>query len=248
MKKKAILFVMAVLSVLGVRAQMIAYSVSTRIAGEPGTPTVIDLQGNYGKDLSGLVFDAEGNAENGPVENVKGFPIGFNFRYNGQSMRYFLIGSDLAVQLSPTKYISTEVHRNKSTWFSNMDIHDVIGMAPRYGVYGLEDAQISFWLEGQEEGYRALCIEYKNIDFQNGGAWGTEGDFCGAKATVQYRLYEHDNNIEMKVKGFQPFDPGRYNNICIGILGLSNDFVQVQSWDGSVVSALDNGKIGRAHV
>lgn len=241
MKKKAILFVMAVLSVLGVQAQMIAYSVSTRIAGEPGTPTVIDLQGNYGKDLSGLVFDAEGNAENGPVENVKGFPIGFNFRYNGQSMRYFLIGSDLAVQLSPTKYISTEVHRNKSTWFSNMDIHDVIGMAPRYGVYGLEDAQISFWLEGQEEGYRALCIEYKNIDFQNGGAWGTEGDFCGAKATVQYRLYEHDNNIEMKVKGFQPFDPGRYNNICIGILGLSNDFVQVQSWDGSVVSALDNG-------
>ena len=39
MKKTAILFLMTVLSVLGVQAQMIAYSVSTRVEAEPGPPT-----------------------------------------------------------------------------------------------------------------------------------------------------------------------------------------------------------------
>ncbi|MBQ7461158.1 MAG: starch-binding protein [Bacteroidaceae bacterium] len=238
MKKTFLLFAMSLLSVLGAQAQMIAYSVSTRVDGEPGPPTTIDLQGNTGKDLSGLMFDAEGNVLKDPVENARGFPIGFDFRYNGQRMRYFLIGSDLEVQLSPTKYISTEVHRNKGYWFTTTGIHDVIGMSPRQGVYGLEDTQISFWLEGEMDGYRVLCIEYKNIDFQT--TWSGVEDYCGSKATIQYRLYEHDGNIEMKVKGFQPVDTGTYNFFRIGILGLPNDFVQVQSWDGSIVSSRDN--------
>lgn len=240
MKKTAILFLMTVLSVLGVQAQMIAYSVSTRFEAEPGPPTIIDLQGNTGEDLAGLMFDAEGNVLEDPVENARGFPIGFDFRYNGQRMKYFLIGSDLIVQLSPSKLISTEAHMNRISMFTQEGIHDVFGMIPREGVYGLDDTQISYWLEGEEEGYRILCIEYKNIDFGNGGSWGTEGEFCGAKATVQYRLYEHDNNIEMKVKGFRPADPGSYNFFRVGILGLSGDFAQVQSWDGSIVSSRDN--------
>lgn len=238
MRKKAILFVMAVLAVLGAQAQMIAYSVSTRVEGEPEPPTFIDLQGTTGTDLSGRIIDAEGNIEDGPAQNAEGFPIGFDFRYNGQRMRYFLIGSDLEVQLSPTKYISTEVHRNKGYWFTTTGIHDVIGMSPRQGVYGLEDTQISFWLEGEMDGYRVLCIEYKNIDFQT--TWSGVEDYCGSKATIQYRLYEHDGNIEMKVKGFQPVDTGTYNFFRIGLLGLSNDFVQMQSWDGNIVSSRDN--------
>ena len=240
MKKTATLILTALLSVLGAQAQMIAYSVSTRVEAEPGPPTIIDLQGNTGEDLAGLMFDAEGNVLEDPVENAPGFPIGFDFRYNGQRMKYFLIGSDLMVQLSPSKLISTVAHLNRIPLFTTEGIHDVFGMIPREGVYGLDDTQISYWLEGEEEGYRVLCIEYKNIDFRNGGGWGTEGEFCCAKATVQYRLYEHDNNIEMKVKGFRPADPGRYNYFRVGILGLPADFAQVQSWDGSIVSSRDN--------
>ena len=240
MKKTFILILMALLSVLGAQAQMIAYSVSTRVEAEPGPPTIIDLQGYTGEDLAGLMFDAEGNVLFNAVENAPGFPIGFDFRYNGQRMKYFLIGSDLMVQLSPSKLISTEAHKHNITLFTTDGIHDVFGMISREGVYGLDDTQISYWLEGEEEGYRVLCIEYKNIDFRNGGGWGTEGEFCGAKATVQYRLYEHDNNIEMKVKGFRPADPGRYNFFRVGILGLPADFAQVQSWDGSIVSSRDN--------
>ena len=239
MKKRLSLFVLAMLAVLGVQAQMIAYSVSTNVVGEPGEPTVIDLQGTTGKDLSGCVIDADGNIEFNAAEGLKGFPIGFEFRYNSQKMTHFLIGTDLEVQLSPTETVSTAVHQNRVNAFTTEGIHDVIGMFPREGVYGLEDTQISFWLEGQE-GYRALVIEYKNIDFGNGGGWGTQGEFCGAKATIQYRLYEQSGNIEMKVKGMKPSDPGNYNFFRIGILGDAKDFVQVQSWDGSVVSARDN--------
>lgn len=231
---------MAILSVLGAQAQMAAYSVSTRVVGEPGPPTIIDLQGYTGEDLAGLMFDAEGYILEHNDENAKGFPIGFDFRYNGQRMRYFLINSDLRIQLSPTEYISTVLHQNTITWFTTEGIHDAIGISPRFGVWGREDSQISFWLEGEEEGYHTLCVEYKNLDFSNGSGYGTEGEYCGARATVQIRLYEHDSNIEIKVKGFQPTDPGRYNYFRIGILGLPNDFVQVQSWDGSIVSSRDN--------
>lgn len=239
--KRLTFLAMAFFAVLSASAQMIAYSVSTNVVGEPGEPTVIDLQGTTGKDLSGIMIDADGNMEFNAVEGAKGFPIGFEFRYNSQKMTHFLIGTDLAVQLSPTETISTVIHtgNNRVAGFTTTGIHDVIGMFPREGVYGLEDTQISYWLEGQE-GYRALVIEYKNIDFGNGGGWGTTGEMCGAKATIQYRLYEQSGNIEMKVKGMKPTEPGNYNFFRIGILGDANDFVQVQKWDGSVISARDN--------
>ncbi len=239
MKKLFSTLALAVFGVLSMSAQMIAYSVSANVAAEPGEPTVIDLQGTVGSDLSGLMIDAEGNMEFNSVEDAKGFPIGFEFRYNGQKMTHFLIGSDLEIQLSPTETISTEIHKNMITGFTTEGIHDVIGMFPREGVYGLDNTQISYWLEGNE-GNRVLCIEYKDIDFGNGGGWGTNGEFCGADATIQYRLYEQSGNIEMKVKGFEPTDPGRYNFFRMGILGDSNDFIQVHAWDGSVVSASDN--------
>ena len=239
MKKRLSLFVMAFMAVLAAQAQMIAYSVSTNVVGEPGEPTVIDLQGYTGTDLKGLMFDADGNGVFNAVEDAKGFPIGFDFRYNSKKMTHFLIGSDMMIQLSPTETISTVAHLNRIKLFTTDGIHDVIGIIPREGVWGLDDTKISYWTEGTE-GYRALVIEYKNIDFGNGGGWGTEGEFCGAKATVQFRLYEQNGNIEMKVKGMKPADPGRYNFFRVGILGDSNDFVQVQSWDGTVISARDN--------
>ena len=236
MKKRLSLFVLALLAAAGMQAQMIAYSVQANVVGEPGEPTVIDLQGTTGKDLSKTVFDADGNIEFNSAEDLTGFPIGFEFRFNSQKMTHFLIGGDGEIQLSPTETISTNVHKNYSSWFTNSGCNNVIGIAPRQGFYGLEDTQISYWLEG-EEGYRALVIEYKNVDFQ--GTYNAENDYCGAKATILYRLYEKNGNIEMKVSGFKPVNTGSNNFMRIGILGDSNDFVEVQSWDGSIYSASD---------
>ena len=63
MKKSISLFMLAMLAVLGMKAQMIAYTVTTNVVGEPGEPTVIDLQDKEGVDLSGLMIDAEGNTD-----------------------------------------------------------------------------------------------------------------------------------------------------------------------------------------
>ena len=237
MKKKLFLFATAILAAAGMQAQMIAYTVQTNVVGEPGTPTVIDLQGTTGKELSGIMIDADGNLEFNSVEDAKGFPIGFEFRFNSQKMTHFLIGGDGEIQLSPTETISTDVHKNSSYWFNTNGIHDVIGISPREGFYGLEDTQISYWLEG-EKGTRALVIEYKNVDFL--GTYNAEHDYCGAKATILYRLYEKSGNFEIKVKGFKPVNTGSNNFMRIGILGDSNDFLQVQAWDGSIYSSRDN--------
>ena len=69
---------------------------------------MIDLQGVTGKELSGLIIDADGNMEFESVVNAKGFPIGFDFMYNGKKMTHFLIGTDLEIQLSPGESVSTQ--------------------------------------------------------------------------------------------------------------------------------------------
>ncbi len=240
MKKRLSLLALAFLAVLTTSAQMIAYSVNTNYVGEPGTPTVIDLQGTQGTDFSGLMIDADGNLTFNNVENAKCFPIGFDFGYNSQTMKYFLIGTDGEIQLSPTETCSTDVHKNFSNMFTTSGCHDAFGIVMRNGTFGYEDTEISYWLEGIE-GTRALCIQYKNIGLQTASYYTDQKDV--AKATIQYRLYEKSGNIEMKVSGFKPYDGadvGNYNFLRIGILGDSNDFVQIQSYDGSVISAKDN--------
>lgn len=236
MKKRLALLALTVLAVLSASAQMIAYQVTTNVQGQPGTPTVVDLQGTVKEDLKGLIIDADGNLEFNSVEDAKGFPIGFDFGFNGQVMKYFLIGTDGEIQLSATESISTSVHKDASNMFTNGS-HDVFGIVTREGAYGYEDTQISYWLEGVEGTY-ALCIEYKNLGFKAG--FMGQADDCGNKATIQYRLYQKSGNIEMKVNGMQPTDAGRYNFMRIGILGDASDFVQIQSYDGSVISARDN--------
>ena len=243
MKKIFSLLLMALLTTVGMRAQMIAYDVTTATSEltELTGATIVDLQGTTGTDLSGLALDADGNMEFNTADELKGFPIGFNFNYNGQMMTHFLINTDLKLQLSAKETITTDFHKkdNMVAYYTTEGIHDVIGISPREGVYGLDDTQISYITTGSE-GNRVLTVEYKNIDFGNGGGWGTENEYCGTKATIQFRLYEQSGNIEMQVSGMKPTEPGRYNFMRVGILGSSKDFVQVQAWDGSVVSARDN--------
>lgn len=236
MKKILSLLVTAMLGVLTASAQMIAYQVTATVPGTPGEPTVIDLQGTTGTDFSKLMLDADGNLNFNTAEDVKAFPIGFDFGYNGQTMKYFLIGTDGEIQLSPVETVSTDLHKNFNSMFTGSDYHDAFGIILRNGFFGYDDTQISYWPEGAG----VLCIQYKNVGLQT-ASWSSDQKDV-AKATIEYRLYQN-GNIEMKVSGFKPFDGadvGSYNFMRIGILGDANDFVQIQSYDGSVISASDN--------
>ena len=96
MKKISALLATALLGILPASAQMIAYEVTTTTADYVGLEgaTVVDLQGTVGTDLKGLMLDADGNMNFNTAEDVTGFPIGFDFGYNGQTMKDFLIGTD----------------------------------------------------------------------------------------------------------------------------------------------------------
>ena len=150
MKKRLSFLALALLAVLSASAQMIAYTVQTKVEGPAGTPTVIDLQGNTGVDFSGLMIDAEGNLEFNDVIDAKAFPIGFDFGYNSQVMKYFLIATNGMIQLSPTETVSSVVHKNNVTVFTDSGNHDAFGLIMRNGMFGYDDTQISYWLEGDD--------------------------------------------------------------------------------------------------
>jgi hypothetical protein len=239
MKKISAFLATALLGIMPASAQMIAYEVTTTTADYVGLEgaTVVDLQGTVGTDLEGLMLDADGNMNFNTAEDVTGFPIGFDFDYNGQTMKYFLIGTDGEIQLSPTQVITTDLHKSAASFFKNSGIHDAFGITARQGAYGYADTEISYKTEG-EAGSRVLTIQYKNLGFQT--TWSADADECGNKAQIQYRLYEATGNIAMQVSGFQPQETGNYHFMHVGILGDPYDFVQIYSWDGEEYGASDN--------
>ena len=237
MKKRLSFLALAILTVLSASAQMIAYTVQTKVQGAPGTPTVLDLQGNTGTDFSGLMIDADGNLEFNDVIDAKAFPIGFDFGYNSQVMKYFLVGTNGMIQLSPTETVSTKVHKDNVQVFEDTGNSNAFGLVMRNGMFGYDDTQISYWLEGDD----VLCIQYKNVGLQT-ASWRSDRKDV-AKATIEYRLYQKSGNIEMTLNGFKPYDDadvGSSNFMRIGILGDPGDFLEIQSYDGKVVSARDN--------
>ncbi|MBQ3631618.1 MAG: starch-binding protein [Prevotella sp.] len=236
--KRLTFLAMVFFAVLSASAQMIAYSVQTRVEGAPGTPTVIDLQGTTGTDFSKLLLDNDGNLNFNAAEDVTAFPIGFDFGYNSQQMKYFVIGSDGFIQLFPDETVTTSVHTLQGNLFNNADAHDVVGLVMRNGFYGYDDSEISYWTEGTE-GSRALAVQWKNVGVRTNNNW--EQDVC-AKATVIVRLYENNGNIEIKVSGFKPYDdvaPGNYNFMRIGILGDASDRLMVRNFEGTDYTAQD---------
>ena len=240
MKQRLSLLVLALLAVFAARAQMIAYDVqTTTTAYEDVTGgTVIDLQGTVGTELAKLMLDADGNLNFNTADEVTAFPIGFDFGYNSKTMKYFLVGTDGEILLSTEEIVTTDLHKNTNGMFNNSALHDAFGIILRNGVYGYDDTEISYKLEG-EEGSRVLVIQYKNLGLQTNSNWEKD-DY--AKANIQYRLYEATGNVEMKVSGFKPYEgiESRFHFMRIGILGDPNDRLLIYNYEGTEFGTRDN--------
>ena len=240
MKKRLTLFVMAILAVLTAQAQVIAYEVQKKVKQDPPAPTVVDLQGTTGKDLSKVLLDADGNINFNAADDVTAFPIGFDFGYNGYTMKYFLLEGDGAVLLSPTEKVSTAVHVLGTTAAANILTSDkaenMFGAIVRTGSYGLDDTEISYVTSG-EEGNRVLTICYKNMGIQS-NSWNVETE--AAKVTLEYKIYEATGNIEMCLSGYKPYaDVGNYNFIRIGIVGDKGDWLFLSDYEATSLSQKD---------
>ena len=233
MKQRLTLLAMALIAVFTARAQMIAYDVQTTTTDYEDVTggTVVDLQETVGKDFSKLLLDNDGNLNFTAAEDVTAFPIGFDFAYNSKVMKYFLIGTNGEILLSDVETVSTNIHQNSgANLFSNNNYDNFFGISSREGYYGLDDTEISYKTEG-EAGSRVLVIQYKNIDLR--GTYNAANDYCGAKANIQYRLFEATGNLQIKVSGFKPENTGSSNFMRLGIVGDKGDRLLVTSYDGS---------------
>lgn len=218
------------------QAQMFAWEVKTTNADYTDITggTVLDLQGTVGEDFANLLIDADGELYFNTAEDVKAFPIGFDFGYNSKTMKYFLIGTDGEILLSDVETITTDIHTNGgANLFTNNNYENFFGFSMRNGFYGYEDTEISYKLEG-DAGDRVLIIQYKNLAVPT-ASWNADQKDV-AKAQLQYRLYEKSGNISIQVSGFKPFDGadvGSSNFTRLGLVGDKGDRQLVNSFDGS---------------
>lgn len=199
--------------------------------------TVIDLQGNVGNDLSKVLFDADGNANFNAAEQVTAFPIGFDFGYNGYTMKYFLLTGDGAIMLYADKVVSTSAHvvglASPAYAFAGDNCQNSFGVVAREGAFGYNDTEISYKLEG-EAGNRVLTIQYKNLGWRS-TSWDVNEI---AKVQLQYRLFEATGNIEMKLNNWKPFegvDCGKGNWVIAGLNGdgKSRNWMFLKDYDAA---------------
>ena len=190
--KKLLLMAALCLTTLAAEAQsMIAYNLKTTNSAlvpiTDGTSVPVDYTG---AEFSKLIIDGDGNANFNAIEaGTQGYPIGFNFTFDGKQMNQFGIGTDGTLYLGKDG-IQAGAQTNPFLTFEN-DSNN-IGLVSIGGTWGLDDTKISYKTEGTA-GNRTLIVQYENLGIADRFA-----NTAVAKVTLQYRLYEN-GNIQFKL-------------------------------------------------
>lgn len=193
-----------------------------------GTEVPIDDMGQNGELYSKTIIDGTGtNNYYGPV-TAQGFPIGFDFDYNGQTMNQFLISTDGYIMLGKDN-VTSSVTSSPFFIFSNDDDTNLFGTVFIENYYGSANTSISYKLEGEAPN-RVLVIQYKDIELR--GRW--DDTKVVAKGQIQYRLYESTNNISFTFSGFKPAEGTEsditYYSAKMGLLGNSGDRIMLSDF------------------
>lgn len=196
-----------------------------------GTVVPVDYTG---EDFSGIVITGDGELNSSAIEaGTEGFPIGFNFNFDGKDMNQFAIGTDGIIFLGQDG-VEVPAQNNPFLAFNSGRGADNLGIVPIGGMFGLDSTQISYKTY-QEDGHNVLLVQYHNLGV--GDRWG---DNAVAVADIQYRLYD-TGNIQIKLSGFKPFDDASLNycSFKIGIHGTGDDRLMVAAYDGSSTTTRD---------
>ncbi|MDY4625247.1 MAG: fibronectin type III domain-containing protein [Prevotella sp.] len=230
--KKLLLMAALCLTTLAAEAQsMIAYNLKTTNSAlvpiTDGTSVPVDYTG---AEFSKLIIDGDGNANFNAIEaGTQGYPIGFNFTFDGKQMNQFGIGTDGTLYLGKDG-IQAGAQTNPFLTFEN-DSNN-IGLVSIGGTWGLDDTKISYKTEGTA-GNRTLIVQYENLGIADRFA-----DTAVAKVTLQYRLYEN-GNIQFKLSGFKPFEGAsmQYVSLKMGIHGTGNDRLMLSDYSGNTTTS-----------
>lgn len=182
------------------------------------TEVPIDDMGENGEMFAKTVIDGSGtNNYYGPI-TAQGFPIGFDFDYNGRTMNQFLIGTDGYIMLGKDE-VTSSITSSPFFIFSNDEDTNLFGMVFIEKYYATESTSISYKLEGEAPN-RVLVIQYKDIELR--GRW--DDTKVAARGQIQYRLYESTNNISFTLSGFKPMEGSEdYINFYSAKMGLLGD-------------------------
>lgn len=175
-----------------------------------GTPVNVE---ETGEEFNGIVIDGDGTSQYYEFTG-KGFPIGFDFNYNGHAMNQFMIATNGYILLGKDQ-ISSSVPFNNFFIFDNDKDTNLFGLVGQGDVTANESTKISYKLTGDAPN-RELVIQYKDIEMRG---FGWEPGVI-AVASIQYRLYEATGNIKMTLNNFKPSEDLR---LKIGILGDTGD-------------------------
>lgn len=194
--------------------------------------TVIPIE-EKGSEFKGLAISGDGEA-NYTEFTAAGFPIGFEFEFDGQKMTQFIPCTSGYLLLGASE-ISWSANSNQFAIFDNGIDKDLFGLTYIGDVYGLDNTEISYKLEGEAPN-RVLAVQYKNLGIPN--RWG---DFVVDTVQIQLRLHEGTNNLSMTLNGFQPSsdENTNYCSFKIGILGSGKDRLMLANYEGTATTTSD---------
>ncbi len=216
---------------IGASAQsMIGYNLkTTQTTLNPITDgTTVDV-GYSAAEFAKLVMDGDGNANVIALEpGTQGYPIGFDFPFNGKKMNQFAIGTDGQIFLGKDQ-VGASAQSNPFLTFKNDS--DNIGMVFIGGTWGLDDTQISY-KTATENGSNVLYIQYANLGIADRFA-----NNAVAKVNILYTLYGN-GDFKIQLGNFKPFDGASMKHVSmkIGIHGSGNDRLMLANYAGDVTT------------
>lgn len=196
--------------------------------------TVIPVE-DTGEDFNNIVIDGTGTT-NYDEFTGQGFPIGFDFDYNGQKMNQFMLGTNGYVLLGKDE-VYASCTMNPFLIFDNSQDKNLVGIIPIDDVMGLPETQLSYKVEGTAPN-RVLAVQYKNLAMMERNWFES---IPADTVNMQFRFYEENGNLSITCSGFEPWDGANMSNLSlkIGILGDIGDRLMLTDFASGATTTSD---------
>ncbi len=188
-----------------------------------------------GEDFNNIVIDGTGTG-NYDEFTGQGFPIGFDFEYNGKKVNQFAPSTNGYVILGKDDvYWSGNV--NPFGVFDNSKDNNLVGFIPIADVRDIPETRLSYKVEGAAPN-RVLVVQYKDLGVME------RNNYTQAltdTVQLQFRFYEESGNVSIICRDFKPWSGANMKNMSlkIGILGDVGDRILLTDFASGETSTIN---------
>lgn len=227
--------VIAVMSLAAASAQrMMTYDVkvSNGTYQELADGTAITVE-DTGEDFNNIVIDGSGTGNYDEFTGT-GYPIGFDFEYNGKKVNQFMVGTNGYILLGKDQ-VKASCTTNPFLIFDNGKDSNLIGIIPISEVRAIPETRLSYKVEGTAPD-RSLVVQYKNLVITDRHAYD-----IADTVQLQFRFYEKTGNLSVTCNGFQPWAGANmsYMSLKFGILGDMGDRLLLKDFKSGATTTQD---------